>query len=58
MGVHPISREAMAQWGEPMPRSFTRPRLSPKTLAGVAASLRRSPDLTFEKLRKIAKIFG
>ena len=25
MGVHPVSREAMSQWGQPMPRSFTRP---------------------------------
>jgi len=25
MGVHPVSRDAMSQWGEPMPASFTRP---------------------------------
>jgi hypothetical protein len=57
-GVHPVSRAAMAQWGPPMPASFTRPRLTPSALAALARNLRRSPDLTFRKLVTLAKLFG
>lgn len=58
MGIHPVSREAMAQWGQPMPRSFTKPSLSPATLGAIVASLRRSPDLTLKKLLQLARLFG
>jgi catechol 2,3-dioxygenase-like lactoylglutathione lyase family enzyme len=58
MGVHPVSREAMAQWGEPMPRSFTKPRLTPGAIVEVIRNLRRSPDLTFKKLTALASLFG
>lgn len=56
MGVHPVSRSAMAQWGPPMPAAFTRPRFS--TLRGVGRSLRSSPDLTLKKLIALARIFA
>lgn len=58
MGVHAVSREAMSQWGQTMPSSFTRPKLKLSTLVQVVRHLRRSPDLTFAKLRMLAKIFG
>jgi catechol 2,3-dioxygenase-like lactoylglutathione lyase family enzyme len=58
MGVHPVSREAMSQWGPPMPRSFTRPRLTPAAVSAIVANLRRSPDLTLEKLLQLARMFA
>ncbi|WKE67349.1 VOC family protein [Gallaecimonas kandeliae] len=58
MGVHPVSREAMAQWGQTMPASFTRPKLTIAALSGLVKSLRRSPDLTLKKLMTLAKLFG
>lgn len=58
MGVHAVSREAMSQWGQPMPRSFTRPRLTPTALREIVRNLRRSPDLTFKKLTTLARLFG
>ncbi|AFT89698.1 VOC family protein [Paraburkholderia phenoliruptrix] len=57
-GVHAVSREAMAQWGPAMPRSFTKPELSPSSLAALIRNLRRSPDLTVSKLLTLAKIFA
>ena len=58
MGVHPVSREAMSQWGEPMPRSFTRPHFTPAAMLAAVRNLRRSPDLTLEKMLTLARIFG
>ncbi len=58
MGVHPVSREAMAQWGQPMPRSFTRPPLTPAAVGAIVTNLRGSPDVTLKKLLLLAKIFG
>ena len=58
MGVHPVSREAMSQWGQKMPASFTKPKLTPSTLRAMAHSLRHSPDLTLRKLITLAKLFA
>jgi catechol 2,3-dioxygenase-like lactoylglutathione lyase family enzyme len=58
MGVEWASPDAMAQWGQRMPASFTRPRLSIETFAGLFRSLNRSPDVTLKKLITIAKLFG
>lgn len=58
MGVHPVSREAMAQWGQPMPASFTKPKLTPAAIAALIGNLRRSPDLTISKLLTLARLFG
>lgn len=58
MGVHPVSRDAMAQWGQPMPRSFTRPHLTPAALGALIANVRKSPDLTLDKLLQLARMFG
>ncbi len=57
-GVHPVSREAMAQWGQPMPASFTRPKLSLAYLVALVRNLRRSPDLNLNKLITLARMFG
>jgi catechol 2,3-dioxygenase-like lactoylglutathione lyase family enzyme len=58
MGVHPVSREAMSQWGQTMPASFTKPRITPAAIAGLIGNLRRSPDLTLKKLITLAKLFA
>ena len=57
-GVHPVSRDAMSQWGQPMPASFTKPRLTPTAIAELLRNLRRSPDLSVKKLITLAKLFG
>lgn len=58
MGVHAISREGMAQWGPPMPRAFTKPRLSPSALIQIARNVSRSPDLNVRKLATLIRLFG
>jgi catechol 2,3-dioxygenase-like lactoylglutathione lyase family enzyme len=57
-GVHAVSREAMAQWGPTMPRSFTKPRFTPASIVALCRNLRRSPDLTLSKLRTLARLFA
>ena len=57
-GVHAVSREAMAQWGPKMPRSFTKPKFTPASIVALFRNLRRSPDLTLSKLRTLAKLFA
>ncbi len=57
-GIHAVSREAMAQWGPSMPRSFTKPRFTPASVVALFRNLRRSPDLTLSKLRTLAKLFA
>jgi catechol 2,3-dioxygenase-like lactoylglutathione lyase family enzyme len=57
-GIHPVSRAAMAQWGQAMPRSFTKPKMTPAKLLLLLRNLRRSPDLTLTKLLTLARIFG
>ncbi len=57
-GIHAVSREAMSQWGEIMPRSFTKPKLTPATMVAIVSNLRRSPDLSIAKLRTLMKLFG
>ena len=58
MGISPVTREGMSQWGEPMPRSFTRPRLTPGAVVTAIHHLRKSPDLTLKKLATLAHMFG
>jgi len=58
MGVHAVSREAMSQWGEPLPRSFTKPHFSPAAMLAAVRNVRRVPDLTLDKLLTLARIFG
>jgi catechol 2,3-dioxygenase-like lactoylglutathione lyase family enzyme len=58
IGIHPVSPEAMAQWGQRMPRSFTKPRLSFTHLLALIRNLRRSPDLSIRKLMTLMRMFG
>jgi len=58
VGVHPVSREAMSQWGPPMPPSFTKPKFSLSFVVAVIRNLRRSPDLSFTKLLTLARLFA
>jgi catechol 2,3-dioxygenase-like lactoylglutathione lyase family enzyme len=57
-GVHPVSRDAMAQWGQPMPASFTKPTFTPAAIAALIRNLRRSPDLSVRKLITLARLFA
>ncbi|AJY43156.1 VOC family protein [Burkholderia humptydooensis] len=56
-GIQEVSREAMAQWGPRMPRSFTKPKITPASIASLGRNLRTSPDVTFAKLCTLAKLF-
>ena len=58
MGVECASADAMAQWGQRMPASFARPKLTFETIAGLIRSLRHSPDVTLRKLITMARLFG
>lgn len=58
LGIHAVSREAMAQWGQPMPATFTKPKLSPSAVTALVRNLRRSPDLSVSKLITLARLFG
>jgi len=57
-GFHPVSREAMAQWGPVMPASFTKPTLSWANIVALLRNLRRSPDLSLRKLLTLARLFA
>ncbi|HEX4844301.1 MAG TPA: VOC family protein [Limnobacter sp.] len=57
-GIHPVNREAMAQWGQPMPSSFTKPKMTPQAIAALSKNLKTAPDLTVKKLITLAKIFA
>ncbi|WP_322012752.1 VOC family protein [Paraburkholderia sp. J12] len=57
-GIHAISREAMAQWGPAMPKSFTKPRMTLPAILALWRNLRRSPDVSLKKLKTLAKLFA
>lgn len=57
-GVHEVSPEAMSQWGQRMPKSFTKPVLNLSNIRALVRNLRRSPDLTLRKLITLARMFG
>ena len=57
-GVHEVSREAMSQWGQPMPSSFTKPTLTLSAIAALIRNVRHTPDLTLRKLVTLARIFA
>lgn len=58
MGVHDVGRQAMSQWGPPMPRSFTRPALSVANAFELVRNLRTTPDVTARKLLQLLREFG
>jgi catechol 2,3-dioxygenase-like lactoylglutathione lyase family enzyme len=57
-GVYRASRQAMSQWGQIMPASFTKPKLTSANMAAAWKSLRTSPDVSFGKLRSLVKMFS
>lgn len=57
-GVHAVSPEAMSQWGQRMPKSFTKPVVNLANLKAMLRNLRHSPDLTLHKLITLARMFG
>ena len=57
MGVHAARRDAMSQWGEPMPSSFTMPELTPAAMLASVRNLRATPDLTLRKVLALARAF-
>ncbi|QRY77249.1 VOC family protein [Pseudomonas sp. PDNC002] len=57
-GLHAVSPEAMAQWGQRMPKSFTKPPMNLRSLRALLHNLRHSPDLTLRKLVTLARMFG
>jgi len=57
-GVHPVSAEAMAQWGPALPGSFTVPKINRAALRALWHSLRHSPDVTLRKLITLKRLFG
>ncbi|WP_431258501.1 VOC family protein [Roseateles chitinivorans] len=57
-GLHPLSKQSMAQWGPEMPAAFTRPKISLATVRDLISNLREGSDVTFSKLRQLAKIFN
>jgi catechol 2,3-dioxygenase-like lactoylglutathione lyase family enzyme len=57
-GVHPASRAGMAQWGQVMPGSFTRPKPSLANVKALINSLRTSPDVNLGKLMTMMKLFS
>lgn len=57
-GLHAVSPEAMAQWGQRMPKSFTKPTMNLHKLRALLHNLRHSPDLTLRKLVTLARMFG
>jgi catechol 2,3-dioxygenase-like lactoylglutathione lyase family enzyme len=58
MGVHPFSAKAMAQWGQTMPPSFVKPRLSLALIKTLVHNLRTVPDVTLKKLIILARSFS
>ncbi|MEM9455576.1 MAG: 2,4,5-trihydroxytoluene oxygenase [Myxococcota bacterium] len=58
MGVSSTSPERMAQWGQPMPASFTRPHFSVAAVVDAVQNIRRSPDLSLQKVLTLARLFG
>ena len=58
MGVHEVSRQAMSQWGQKMPKSFTKPKITIALIKATLHNLRHSPDLTIRKLITLAKLFA
>ncbi|GAA6132679.1 hypothetical protein NBRC116187_30390 [Halopseudomonas sabulinigri] len=57
-GYHQVSPDAMAQWGQRMPKSFTKPRMNGAAFKALLVNLRRSPDVTLRKLITMARMFG
>lgn len=56
--LHAVSPQAMAQWGQRMPKSFTKPVMNVAAVRALVRNLRRSPDVTLRKLVMLARMFA
>jgi catechol 2,3-dioxygenase-like lactoylglutathione lyase family enzyme len=54
-GFYPFSTGAMAQWGQAMPASFVKPKLTLDALKTLVHSLRTVPDVTLKKVIALAR---
>jgi len=54
--VHAVSREAMAQWGPPIPKSFTKPKISFGNVVELIRNLYGTKDLSVRKLITLIKL--
>lgn len=54
--IHLVSREAMAQWGPEIPKSFTRPKLGLRSVVELVRNLYGTEDLTLRKLLTLIKL--
>lgn len=57
-GFHKVSAQAMSQWGQRMPKSFTKPKITLRNIQALLYNLRHSPDLTLRKLIILARLFA
>ncbi len=57
-GLSAVSLEGMSQWGQTMPAKFLKPKLTPGNVLKLIRNVRRSPDLSFKKLRMFLKVMG
>ncbi|MEG3125943.1 hypothetical protein [Sphingomonas sp. GB1N7] len=53
-GYHALSRDGMAQWGEKMPKSFVKPKITGKLVVSAIRNLVGNTDVTVAKLRQLA----
>ncbi|MBE8591558.1 VOC family protein [Pseudomonas sp. MAFF 301449] len=56
--LHGTSKEHLAQWGQSIPRSFTKPKLNLINVRALLHNLRHCPDLTIRKMITLARLFG
>jgi catechol 2,3-dioxygenase-like lactoylglutathione lyase family enzyme len=53
---HPMSNAELYQWGPDLPKGFIDPRITPRRLWDLIGYLRRSDDLTINKLRALKRV--
>jgi catechol 2,3-dioxygenase-like lactoylglutathione lyase family enzyme len=58
MGVHPFSAQSMSQWGQAMPASFVKPKLTFDAIKTLVHNLRTVPDVTLQKIKILARSFS
>lgn len=57
-GYHSARMDGLFQWGPELPVSFVKPKLSPHTARLAIHHLRNTPDVTFGKIRSMARVMA
>lgn len=57
-GFHFFSPESMAQWGQAMPASFVKPKITWEIIKTRVHNLRTVPDVTLKKVIYLARSFS